>query len=101
MQPLAADDVAAALADLCVGSPVNGSVERAGPETMPIADFVGRCLVASGDARAVVAYPDVPYSGAILGPEGLNPGPKPPARADAVRRLRGERRAEEGVDAAR
>src|SRR4051812_978679 len=40
MQPLAADDVAAALADVCVGVPVNGMVELAGPETLPIAEFV-------------------------------------------------------------
>src|SRR4051812_9254808 len=31
MQPIAADDVAAALADVAVGQPVNGTVEIAGP----------------------------------------------------------------------
>ena len=34
MQPLAADDVAAALADVAVGPPVNGMVELAGPESL-------------------------------------------------------------------
>src|SRR6266567_4084566 len=32
MQPLAADDVAAALAEIAVGAPLNGMVELAGPE---------------------------------------------------------------------
>src|SRR5439155_21368433 len=66
MQPLAADDVAAALADICVGAPANGMVEVAGPETLPIAEFVGRYLAASGDRRTVVADPKALYSGAAL-----------------------------------
>lgn len=74
MRPLAADDVAAALADLCVGAPANGMVELAGPESLPIAEFVGRYLAASGDKRAVVADPQALYSGALLDAQGLNPG---------------------------
>jgi uncharacterized protein YbjT (DUF2867 family) len=77
MQPLAADDVAAALADVCAGAPANGMVELAGPETLPIAEFVGRYLAASGDRRAVVADPAVLYSGAALDARGLNPGANP------------------------
>jgi uncharacterized protein YbjT (DUF2867 family) len=57
MQPLAADDVAAALAEVVVGTPVNGIVELAGPEALPIAEFVGRFLAASGDTRTVIADP--------------------------------------------
>jgi uncharacterized protein YbjT (DUF2867 family) len=74
MQPLAADDVAAALADVCVGAPANGTVEVAGPETLPIAEFVGRYLAASGDRRAVIADPSALYAGAALDAQGLNPG---------------------------
>jgi uncharacterized protein YbjT (DUF2867 family) len=77
MQPLAADDVAAALADICVAAPVNGMVELAGPETLPVAEFVGRYLAASGDGRKVVADPGALYSGAALGAQGLNPGANP------------------------
>src|SRR5687767_15128344 len=73
MQPLAADDVAAALADVVVGAPVNGIVELAGPETLPIAEFVGRYLAASGDKRTVVADPQARYFGAALDDRGLNP----------------------------
>src|SRR3954447_9592694 len=77
MRPLAADDVAAALADICVGPPANGMVELAGPETLPIGEFVGKYLAASGDRRTVVADPDALYSGAALDARGLNPGPNP------------------------
>jgi uncharacterized protein YbjT (DUF2867 family) len=77
MQPLAADDVAAALADICVAAPANGMVELAGPETRSIAEFVGRYMTASGDKRAVVADPAVRYSGALLDAHGLNPGANP------------------------
>ena len=77
MQPLAADDVAAALADVCARPPANGMVELAGPETASIAEFVGRYLAASGDKRAVVADPKALYSGAALDSRGLNPGANP------------------------
>lgn len=85
MQPLAADDVATALADVCVGTPANGTVEVAGPETLPIAEFVGRYLAASGDKRTVVADSSALYSGAALDARGLNPGASPrlgPTRFD-------------------
>lgn len=74
MQPMAADDVASALADISVGTPANGMIELAGPETQPIAEFVGRYLTASGDKRVVVADPKALYSGAALDRRGLNPG---------------------------
>src|SRR3982750_527079 len=57
MQPLAADDVAAALADVATGAPLNATVELAGPEKMSIAGFVGRFLAAIGDKRTVIADP--------------------------------------------
>jgi uncharacterized protein YbjT (DUF2867 family) len=77
MQPLAADDVAAALAEVAVEAPVNGIVELAGPESLPIAAFVGRSLAASGDPRTVVADPQARYFGAALDDRGLNPGHNP------------------------
>ena len=73
MQPLAADDVAAALADVAVGSPANGMLEVAGPESMTIAEFVGKALAASGDSRRVVADPHAGYYGAALDKRGLRP----------------------------
>jgi len=74
MQPLAADDVAAALADIAPKPPLNGTVEVAGPESLSIADFVGRFLAASGDKRKVIADPEAGYFGAALDDRGLNPG---------------------------
>src|SRR4029077_700152 len=73
MQPLAADDVAAALADVTMGSPANGLLEVAGPESLSVAAFVGKALAASGDKRTVVADPQARYSGAALNDLGLKP----------------------------
>jgi uncharacterized protein YbjT (DUF2867 family) len=73
MQPMAADDVAAALADVAVGSPANGMLEVAGPESLSIAAFVGKALAASGDTRRVVADPQARYYGAVLDDLGLRP----------------------------
>lgn len=77
MQPLAADDVAAALADVAVGAPLNATIELAGPEKMSIADFVGRFMAASGDKRKVIADPKATYSGAVLDSRGIAPGANP------------------------
>jgi uncharacterized protein YbjT (DUF2867 family) len=73
MQPLAADDVATLLADFTVGEPVNGIVEIAGPEMLPMAEFVGRFLTATGDTRTVIADPEAQYFGTKLDTRGLNP----------------------------
>ena len=73
MQPLAADDVAAVLTEVALAAPANGMVEVAGPETLPIAEFVGRYLRGRGDGRTVVGDAAVPYAGAMLDARGLNP----------------------------
>ncbi|WP_406694246.1 SDR family oxidoreductase [Singulisphaera sp. Ch08] len=77
MQPLAADDVASALADIAVEEPLNKMVELAGPEALSIADFVRKFLAASGDTRTVVADPEARYFGAPLDDRGLAPGANP------------------------
>jgi uncharacterized protein YbjT (DUF2867 family) len=77
MQPMAADDVAAALADVAMGAPANGMLEVAGPESLSMAAFVGKALAASGDTRSVVADPQARYYGAALDDRGLNPGDHP------------------------
>jgi uncharacterized protein YbjT (DUF2867 family) len=87
MQPMAADDVAAALADVAVGSPANGILEAAGPEALSMAAFVGKALAANGDTRAVVADAQARYYGAALDDLGLKPrNPNPriaPTRFEA------------------
>jgi uncharacterized protein YbjT (DUF2867 family) len=77
MQPVAADDVAATLADVALAAPANGIIELAGPEKMSIADFVGRFLAAKGDQRKIVGDPEALYSGAKLDSRGIAPGANP------------------------
>ncbi len=73
MQPMAADDVAAALADVAVGPSANATLELAGPEAKSMAAFVRLALAADGDTRTVVADPEARYFGAALDARGLTP----------------------------
>ena len=77
MQPIAAADVAAALADVVVGTPVNGIVELAGPEPLPLDALVRRFLRVHQDARQVVADVHARYFGAALNDHSLTPGDNP------------------------
>lgn len=74
VQPESADDVASTLADVAVGSPLNDTVELAGPEAFPLHELARRVLSARGDARRVVADPHVRYFGAELDDRSLVPG---------------------------
>lgn len=73
MQPIAADDVVAALADIVGEEPAQGLVEVAGPEKLRQDDFVGKFLIASGDARKVVAKADAGYFGTPVTDSSLVP----------------------------
>jgi len=77
MQPIAADDVAAALADVAVGTPVNGILELAGPEPLPMDALVRRFLGAHQDTRQVVADVHARYFGTELNDQSLTPGDTP------------------------
>jgi len=77
MQPIAADDVAAALADLAVGSPLNGTLEVAGPEPLPLDELARMAMAANGDRRQVVADVHARYFGAELDDGSLTPGMHP------------------------
>jgi uncharacterized protein YbjT (DUF2867 family) len=77
LQPIASDDVAAALADVTVGSPANGTIEIAGPERLGLAELVRRFLGATKDARQVVADVHARYFGAELNDQSLTPGDSP------------------------
>ena len=77
-QPQAADDVAAALADIAEGAPVNGTVELAGPERFRLDELVRRYLRASKDPRHVVTDARAPYYGLEINDErALLPGDHP------------------------
>ena len=77
VQPIAADDVAAAVADVTLGAPVDGTVEVAGPERVPLAELVERFLTAKADARKVVADVHARYFGVELNDQSLVPGDRP------------------------
>jgi uncharacterized protein YbjT (DUF2867 family) len=73
-QPMAADDVATAVARIAVGAPVNGVVEIGGPERFRLDELVRRRLASLKDPREVVADPNARYSGAEVGERTLVPG---------------------------
>lgn len=76
-QPIAADDVAAAVAAAALGTPVNGIIEIAGPEREPMSEIVGRYLRRMNDPREVVGDPEARYFGAHLDDRTLVPGDHP------------------------
>jgi len=63
MQPLAADDVATALAEVAVQPPLNGTIDVAGPEALGIDELVRRLFRAKGDPRQVQGDADARYFG--------------------------------------
>jgi uncharacterized protein YbjT (DUF2867 family) len=75
-QPMAADDVATAVARIAVGPPVNGIVEIGGPEQFRLDELVRRRLASLKDSREVVADPNARYSGAKINERTLVPGDK-------------------------
>ncbi len=72
-QPIASDDVAAAVADVALAAPRNGIVEIAGPERAPFAEIVARYLKAVGDPREVVGDPKATYWGGRVEERSLVP----------------------------
>ncbi|WP_409288893.1 SDR family oxidoreductase [Pseudomonas sp. KCJK8927] len=74
IQPMASVDVAAALVDVALAAPVNGTLEVAGPEALPLDELVRRFLRLTGDARKVVPDVHARYFGAELDDQSLTPG---------------------------
>jgi uncharacterized protein YbjT (DUF2867 family) len=72
-QPIAADDVAANVADVALAPPRNGIVEIAGPERAPFNEIVARYLKAVGDPREVVRDPEARYFGGRVEEKSLVP----------------------------
>jgi uncharacterized protein YbjT (DUF2867 family) len=72
-QPIAADDVAAIVADVALAAPRNGIVEIAGPERAPFNEIVARYLKAVGDPREVVSDPKAQYFGGRVEEHSLVP----------------------------
>jgi len=74
IQPIAADDVARAVAKIATGTPLNGTVEIGGPEPFYFDGLIQRVLGAHNDRREVIADSHVPYFGTELNERSLVPG---------------------------
>lgn len=72
-QPMAADDVAMALAGVAVGSPLNATIEVGGPQQFRFDELLRETLAAGNDPREVVADPQARYFGALLSERSLVP----------------------------
>jgi uncharacterized protein YbjT (DUF2867 family) len=72
-QPIAADDVAAIVADVATAAPRNDIVEIAGPERAPFSEIVANYLKAVGDPREVVSDPEARYYGSRVEERSLVP----------------------------
>jgi uncharacterized protein YbjT (DUF2867 family) len=75
IQPMASQDVAAAVGRVAVGAPVNGTVEVGGPEQFGVDEFVRTALTFRGDPRTVVTDPEARYWGVLLEKDTLLPAP--------------------------
>ena len=75
IQPMAADDVAAAVGRVAVAEPLNGMTEVAGPEAFRLDELIGGMLAKRNDARTVVADPKAYYFGINPTERVLLPGP--------------------------
>ncbi|MFF0516317.1 SDR family oxidoreductase [Streptomyces sp. NPDC004250] len=75
IQPILADEVAAAVGRAATGQPVNGVTEVAGPEAFRLDELLRDTLGAQNDPRTVVTDPHAPYFGAELQENTLLPGP--------------------------
>jgi uncharacterized protein YbjT (DUF2867 family) len=73
IQPMAADDVAGALARVAAGPPLNGTVEVAGPEQFRLDELIRGALRARNDPREVVTDPEARYFGIAPGERTLLP----------------------------
>ena len=76
-QPMAAEDVATAVAAAALEAPVNGTVEISGPETFYIDELVAKVLAYDKDPREIIVDPIALYFGMKVNDQSLVPGPNP------------------------
>jgi uncharacterized protein YbjT (DUF2867 family) len=77
MQPIVSDDVAAALAEIAVQKPINGTIELAGPEPIRMDELVRRFLTVNEDPRTVTTDAQARYYGVEVNDQSLTPGGNP------------------------
>ena len=73
IQPILADDVATALADVALGTPVNGVIDLAGPERFRFDEIISQFMTATQDTRQVVRDMNARYFGAKLDEQAIVP----------------------------
>jgi uncharacterized protein YbjT (DUF2867 family) len=73
VQPISSDDVAAAMHDAALATPLNGTMDIAGPDRFALSELVDRYLRAKNDPRHVEGDASAPYFGAVLQPDTLVP----------------------------
>lgn len=74
-QPMAAQDVASAVAQAALDAPANGTIEIAGPEIFHIDELVARVLAFDKDPRRIVSDPGALYFGIDIDDKSLMPAP--------------------------
>lgn len=77
VQPIASDDVVSAIVDITIGTPLNTTIEVAGPERLRLDELVSRFLGINQDARKVVTDVHARYFGVELNDQSLTPGDNP------------------------
>lgn len=77
MQPIASDDVAAVLANVAVGKPLNSTIDLAGPEQIRMVELVRQFLSANHDERQVITDVHALYYGIKVNDQSLTPGNNP------------------------
>jgi uncharacterized protein YbjT (DUF2867 family) len=74
-QPMAADDVATAVADAALAAPLNATVEIGGPEKFHMDEIVATTLKHDNDPRKMTADANALYYGIKVNDRSLVPGP--------------------------
>jgi uncharacterized protein YbjT (DUF2867 family) len=77
MQPIASDDVAAAVAEVALGQPINGMIEVAGPDRIRQDELVRQYLSATGDTQQVITDDKAGYFGIAVNDQSLVPRDNP------------------------
>lgn len=77
MQPIVSDDVAAAMAEVALAEPLNGTIDLAGPERIRMDELVRQFLSAKGDSRKVITDRRALYYGISVNDQSLTPGEDP------------------------
>jgi uncharacterized protein YbjT (DUF2867 family) len=73
LQPVAADDVAAALTQVVLGAPKSGPWFIGGPERATLATWIGRVFEVTSDRRTVEVDPKATWFGAPLDEDSIVP----------------------------